>query len=96
MGQLTTLTAQISALSNQFAAFTTHGALPKETIVVANTSYPTVEFELEQAKYLNNRSFGYQGNHLPNNYHSGLCNHDNISYGNNQNVLQPPLGYANQ
>ena len=95
MDQLTNLTTQITALSNQFAAFATHIALPKEIVVVANTSYPTVETALEQAQYVNNRNFGYQGNKLPNNYHLSLCNHENLSYGNNRNVLQSPLGYAN-
>ena len=60
--QLIALTSQILALSNQFVAFTTHRALPKTTAAMANTSYPTVETELEQAQYLNNRNFGYQRN----------------------------------
>ena len=94
--QLIALTALISAFSNQFSAFTTYGALPKETVTVANISYPIVEMELEQAQYLNNRNFGYRGNQLPNNYHLSVWNHENFSYGNNQNVLQPPPGYANQ
>ena len=85
--QLTTVTTQISALSNQFSAFTTHRALPKEIAVVANTSYPTVETELEHAQYLNNRNFEYRGNQLPNNYHPSLRNYENLLYGNNRNML---------
>ena len=83
-------------MSNQFVTFTTHGALPKETTAVANTSYPTIETALEQAQYVNNKHFKYQENQLPNNYHLDLCNHDNLSYGNYQNVLQPPPRFANQ
>ena len=62
--QLTALTTQISALSNQSATFTTHRALPKETIAMAYTSYPTVETSLEQVQYVNNRNFVNKENQL--------------------------------
>ncbi|XP_073277663.1 uncharacterized protein [Primulina huaijiensis] len=36
---------------------------------------------------------GYRGNPPPNTYHPGLRNHENFSYANNKNVLNPPLGF---
>ena len=33
---------------------------------------------------------------MPNYYHPKLQNHENFSYGNTKNVLQPPLGFDSQ
>ena len=45
---------------------------------------------------MNNRNFGFQGNQLSNNYYPSMHNHENMSYSNNKNVLQPPPGFSNQ
>ena len=50
----------------------------------------------EQVQYINNRSYNYHGNPMPNYYHPGLRNHENFSYGNMKNVLQPPPGFDSQ
>ncbi|XP_073317224.1 uncharacterized protein [Primulina huaijiensis] len=51
----------------------------------------------EETQYVNNRNFGgfggYRGNPHPNTYHPGLRNHENFSYANNKNVLNPPPGF---
>ncbi|XP_073035297.1 uncharacterized protein [Primulina eburnea] len=52
---------------------------------------------MEEAQYINNRGFGgYRGNPPPNTYHPGLRNHENFSYANNKNVLNPPPGFNTQ
>ncbi|XP_075483776.1 uncharacterized protein LOC142523927 [Primulina tabacum] len=52
---------------------------------------------VEEAQYINNRGFGgYRGNPPPNTYHPGLRNHENFSYANNNNVLNPPPGFNTQ
>ena len=45
---------------------------------------------------MNNKNFGFQGNQLSNNYYFGMYNHENLSYDNNRNVLQPSSGFSNQ
>ncbi|XP_062085183.1 uncharacterized protein LOC133791269 [Humulus lupulus] len=52
----------------------------------------------EQAQFMANRSFpnNYISNNMPNYYHPGLRNHENFSYANNKNVLQPPPGFNSQ
>lgn len=45
---------------------------------------------------MNGRNFNQRGNYAINQYHPGLQNHENLSYGNNANALQPPLGYNTQ
>ncbi|XP_073273282.1 uncharacterized protein [Primulina huaijiensis] len=51
----------------------------------------------EESQYINNMNFGgyggYRGNPPPNTYHFGLINHENFSYANNKNVLNPPSGF---
>ncbi|XP_073057404.1 uncharacterized protein [Primulina eburnea] len=52
---------------------------------------------MEEAQYINNRGFGgYRGNPPPNTYHPSLRNHENFSYANNKNVLNPPPGFNTQ
>ncbi|GMN64086.1 hypothetical protein TIFTF001_033160 [Ficus carica] len=41
-------------------------------------------------------NFNYMPNHLPTHYHPGLRNHENLSYANNRNVLQPPPSFNQQ
>ena len=45
--QFTALFAHITALSNQFATFTTQGAGPKDLVAMATTSYPSVDSDLK-------------------------------------------------
>ena len=39
---------------------------------------------------MNNWNFNYCLNNLPTHYRLGLCNHENFSYANPRNSLQPP------
>lgn len=43
---------------------------------------------------MNNQNYNYQGDKLLSHYHLGLCNHENFSYDNTRNVLQPPPGFS--
>ncbi|XP_073152915.1 uncharacterized protein [Henckelia pumila] len=68
-------------------------------IAAVATEMNSVELEetVEQVHYANNKKFsGYQGNPPPNHYHPGLHNHENFSYANNNNVLNPPPGFNNK
>ncbi|XP_022857587.1 uncharacterized protein LOC111378584 [Olea europaea var. sylvestris] len=53
-------------------------------------------WKVEQVQYVNGRNFNQRGKYSANQYHQGLQNHEKLYYGNNANVLQPPLGYNNQ
>ncbi|XP_073273293.1 uncharacterized protein [Primulina huaijiensis] len=90
---ITSLTAQVSALTTQIAAMN-----KASTSEVENASVVTEEPHIpDKAHYINNRNFGgyggYRGNPPPNTYHPGLKNHENFSYANNKNVLNPPPGF---
>ena len=63
--------------------------------MVATTSYTSegVGVEQEQCQYVNNRNFNYRPNNLPTHYHPGLRNHENFSYANPRNAMQPPPGF---
>ena len=89
------LSAQVSTLANQIAAFTTKESASKEAAMVANITYigEGVGVEQEQCQYLNNRNFNYCLNYLPTHYHPGLRNHEIFSYANQRNALQPPPGF---
>ncbi|XP_073129373.1 uncharacterized protein [Henckelia pumila] len=51
---------------------------------------------VEQGQYVNNRNYNnYRGNHVPNQYHPSLRNHENF-HANNKNVLNPPPGFNTQ
>ncbi|XP_073061697.1 uncharacterized protein [Primulina eburnea] len=90
---ITPLTAQVSALTTQIAAMNKVSTSDIEgpSLVTEELSTP------EEAQYINNRNQGgyggYKGNPPPNTYHPGLRNHENFSYANNKNVLNPPLGF---
>ena len=88
---IVSLSAQVSTLANQRAAFTTNEPSSMETAMVATTSYvgEGVGVEQEQCQYLNNRNFNYLPNNLPTHYHPSLRNHENFSYANKRNVTQP-------
>ena len=62
--------------------------------------------QIEDSNYVNNRSYTFRpNNNLPSHYHSGLKNHENFSY-NNQDIVpyEPhqlsnivaPLDFQNQ
>ncbi|KAF5475734.1 hypothetical protein F2P56_007510, partial [Juglans regia] len=59
---------------------------------------PSNEASQEQVQYINNQNYNYRGNPMPNHFHPGLRNHENLSYGNTKNVLQPqpPSGFNSQ
>ncbi|PON61881.1 hypothetical protein PanWU01x14_142990 [Parasponia andersonii] len=63
---------------------------------VSTSSFGNDGSILEQVNYLNNQNFNYWGNnmsnYLPTHCYPSLCNHENFSYINNRNVLQPPSG----
>ncbi|XP_073030643.1 uncharacterized protein [Primulina eburnea] len=90
---ITSLTAQVSALTAQIAAMNKPGQSTFEVALVTAEAEPV----MEEAQYINNRGFGgYRGNPPPITYHPGLRNHENFSYANNKNVLNPPLGFNTQ
>ena len=95
--QITALTAQMSSFTNQIAALTTQGVQPKvENVAATSMSHQGNGMENEQVQYVNNCNTNYQGNYLPIYYHLSLRKHENFSYGNTKNVLQPPPGFNNQ
>ncbi|XP_073060052.1 uncharacterized protein [Primulina eburnea] len=91
---ITSLTAQVSALTAQIASMNKPGQSTSDVALVTAAEEPVVE----EAQYINNnRGYGgYRGNPLPNTYHPGLRNHENFSYLNNKNVLNPPPGFNTQ
>ena len=94
---IVSLSAQVSTLANQITAFTPKELASKEAAMVATTSYMGdgvgVGVEQEQCQYLNNRKFNYHPNNLSIHYHLSLRNHENFSYANQRNALQPPSGF---
>ncbi|XP_075473908.1 uncharacterized protein LOC142504957 [Primulina tabacum] len=90
---ITSLTAQVSALTTQIAALNKVSTSETESpsLVAEELALP------EEAQYINNRNFGgyggYRGNPPPNTYHPGLRKHENLSYANNKNALNPPPGF---
>ncbi|XP_073056941.1 uncharacterized protein [Primulina eburnea] len=87
---ITSLTAQVLALTTQIAAMNKAGQATSEVALVTAEEEPI----MEEAQYINNHGFGgYRDNHPPNTYHHGLRNHENFSYANNKNVLNPPPGF---
>ncbi|XP_075478895.1 uncharacterized protein LOC142519751 [Primulina tabacum] len=70
------------------------GQSTSDVALVTTEEEPVVE----EAQYINNNRCyrGYRGNPPPNTYHPGLRNHENFSYANDKNVLNPPLGFNTQ
>ncbi|KAI3448633.1 hypothetical protein Pfo_005298 [Paulownia fortunei] len=90
-----TIAAQVSALSNQIAAWTSNGASQgMDSMASTSTSFIDTK-DNEQVNFVNNHNFNFRGNQLPTHYHPRLRNHENFSYANNRNVLQPLSGYNN-
>ncbi|XP_073120756.1 uncharacterized protein [Henckelia pumila] len=94
----TTLNAQMTVVSTQLAAISKGNQVSTQSASLATAVNPTDGFEsVEQAQYVNNQNFnGYRGNPVPNQYHHSLRNHDNFSYANNNNVLNPPPRFNNK
>ena len=93
---IVSLFTQVSALANQIAAFTTKKSSSKEAVMVATASYmgDGVGVKQEQCQYINNQNLYYRPtNNFPTHYHPGLRNHENVSYANPRNTLQPPPGF---
>ncbi|XP_073294485.1 uncharacterized protein [Primulina huaijiensis] len=90
---ITSLTAQVSALTTQIAAMNKASMAEVEnaSVFIEETHIP------DEAYYVNNRNFcgygGYRGNPPPNTYHPGLRIHENFSYANNKNVLNLSPGF---
>ncbi|KAI3451359.1 hypothetical protein Pfo_008024 [Paulownia fortunei] len=75
----TQLTAQVSALSNQIAAWTSNGA-SQGMDSTASTSISFMDTKgNEQVNFVNNHIFNFRRNQLPTHYHPGLRNHENFS-----------------
>ncbi|XP_073063971.1 uncharacterized protein [Primulina eburnea] len=90
---IASLTAQVSALTTQIATMNKACQATSEVALVTAEEEPVVE----EAQYINNRGFGgYRGYPPPNTYHLGLRNHENFTYANNKNVLNPPPGFNTQ
>ena len=80
------LLAQVLALANQIASFTTRDAAAKESaMVVSSSSYggDGVGLDIEQCQYVNNRNYNFwPNNNLMTHFHPGLRNHENFLYAN--------------
>ncbi|XP_022855495.1 uncharacterized protein LOC111376753 [Olea europaea var. sylvestris] len=61
-----------------------------------SSSHQETEVANEQAQYVDDRNYNQRGSYQANHYHPGLRNHENLSYGNNRNTLQPPPGFNTQ
>lgn len=84
---MTALSAQVAALTNQISTLNKnfHGA----GYQVASASLLKDDESIEQENFVNNKNFNYQRNRLLNSYNLGLRNHENFSYGNTKNILNP-------
>ncbi|XP_073275408.1 uncharacterized protein [Primulina huaijiensis] len=91
---ITSLTAQVSALTTQIAAMNKAGQSTSDVALVTAQEEPVVE----ETQYINNnRGYeGYRGNLPPNTYHPSLRNHKNFSYANHKNVLNPSQVFNTQ
>ncbi|XP_068651585.1 uncharacterized protein [Aristolochia californica] len=87
---LAAISAQVATLSHQISALTTQ-RIPQSAEYVTGTSMtvPSNEASQEQVQYIKKWNYNYRGNPMPNYYHPGLRNHENLLYGNTKNVLQP-------
>ncbi|XP_068636070.1 uncharacterized protein [Aristolochia californica] len=92
-----TMAKKFATLSHQISALTTQRT-PQSAEYVTTTSMtiPSNEVSQEQVQYINNQNYNYHGNPMPNYYYPRLRNHENLSYRNTKNVLQPPPGFDSQ
>ncbi|XP_022874195.1 uncharacterized protein LOC111393026 [Olea europaea var. sylvestris] len=94
---ITALAAQVASLTNQIVTLTSQGNQQKvNSVISTSSSHQETEVANEQAQYLNSRNYNQRGSYQANHYHPELRNHENLSYGNNRNTLQPPPGLNTQ
>ncbi|XP_062100094.1 uncharacterized protein LOC133805967 [Humulus lupulus] len=93
---MTSIAAHIATLFNQVVALSTKNSPSIIESVVVAASQSGVGLNQEQAQYVSNRNYNYRGNNMPRYYYPGLRNHENFSYANNKNVLQPPPSFNAQ
>ncbi|XP_022889199.1 uncharacterized protein LOC111404654 [Olea europaea var. sylvestris] len=87
---ITTLAIQVTSLTNQIVTFTTQENQQKaDSVMSASSSHQEIEVAKEQVRYVNSSNYNPRKNFSANHYHLGLRNHENLSYGNNRNMLQP-------
>ncbi|XP_022883717.1 uncharacterized protein LOC111400543 [Olea europaea var. sylvestris] len=90
------LAAQVASLTNQIVTLTTQDQQKVDSVMSTSSSHQETEVANEQAQYVNSRNYTQRGSYQANHYHPGLRNHENLSYGNNRNTLQPPPGFNTQ
>ena len=92
-----TLLAQVASLSHQVSTLTTQ-RIPQsaEYVAASSMAVPMNEASQEHVQYINNQNYDYRGNPITSYYHPRLQNHENFSYGNTKNVLQPPPEFDSQ
>ncbi|XP_062105572.1 uncharacterized protein LOC133817167 [Humulus lupulus] len=96
--QMIAMHAQLAALQTQMAALPAQNNPTIMESVAAAAAMQRQDMSPEQAQFMANCSFtnNSRSNNMPNYYHLGLHNHENFSYANNKNVLQPPPGFNSQ
>ncbi|MCQ7416326.1 retropepsin-like aspartic protease family protein, partial [Salmonella enterica] len=93
--KVSALQAQMTSLANAFIKFSGTGSAQSIESAAALASRPQEE-TIEQVQYVSNSNFrGYNNNSTPTHYHPNNRNHENFSYANTKNVLNPP-GFAPQ
>ncbi|MDV3194090.1 MAG: hypothetical protein Q8835_03550, partial [Sweet potato little leaf phytoplasma] len=93
--KVSALQAQMTSLANAFMKFSGTGSAQSIESAAALASRPQEE-TIEQVQYVSNfNSRGYSNNSTPTHYHPNNRNHENFSYANNKNVINPP-GFAPQ
>ncbi|XP_012854385.1 PREDICTED: uncharacterized protein LOC105973889 [Erythranthe guttata] len=95
---LAAVSAQLATLSNQVAQLSVRGP-QTERVAAASTSQATND-DWEQTHFMNHRFNNFRGtnnqNQNPTHYHPGIRNHENFSYVNPKNALQPPPDFNHQ
>ena len=85
------LSAQVSALVNHIASFTTRDTTTRESAMVASSSSyggDGVRLDTKQCHYVNNKNYNFwPNNNLLTHFYSSLSNHKNFSYANQRNAL---------
>ncbi|XP_022855445.1 uncharacterized protein LOC111376704 [Olea europaea var. sylvestris] len=97
MDPITALAAQVASLTNQIVTLTTQGNQQKvDSVMSTSSSHQQTKVANEQAQYVNSRNYNQRRSYQANHYHPRLRNHENLSYGNNRNTLQPSPGFNTQ
>ncbi|XP_035550037.1 uncharacterized protein LOC108989976 [Juglans regia] len=92
------LNGQTRTIVDVAASGTLMSKTVEEYVAATSMTIPSNEESQEQVQYINNWNYNYCGNPMPNYYYPGLQNHENLSYRNTKNVLQPqpPPGFDSQ